>query len=96
MNPEVGGQGVRRQLKNQKNIGFLSNTGPDPLKNHKLPSPGPMQAKRDLIEMAMRWLSDDGPLIVVYDSSMPSSTKKKEKKRQSFGSLLQNVLDPHM
>ena len=22
-------------LKNHKNIGFLSNTGPDPLKNHK-------------------------------------------------------------
>ena len=27
------GQGVRTQLKNHKNIGFLSNTGPDPMKN---------------------------------------------------------------
>ena len=32
-----GGQGVRTPPppKNHKNIGFLSNTGPDPLKNHK-------------------------------------------------------------
>ena len=30
-----GGQGVQIPLKNNKNIGFLSNTGPDPLKNHK-------------------------------------------------------------
>ena len=28
-----GGQGVRTPLKNLKNIGFSSNTGPDPLKN---------------------------------------------------------------
>ena len=31
-----GGQGVRTPLKNHKNVGFLSNTGPDPLKNHKV------------------------------------------------------------
>ena len=29
-----GGQGVRTPLKNHKNIRFLSNTGPDPLKNY--------------------------------------------------------------
>ena len=35
-----GGQGVRTPppLKNHKNIGFSSNTGPDPLKITKLPS----------------------------------------------------------
>ena len=32
-----GGQGVRTPLENYKNIGFLSNTGPDPLKITKLP-----------------------------------------------------------
>ena len=35
MDPEGGGggeEGVRTPLKNHKNIGFLSNTGPDPLK----------------------------------------------------------------
>ena len=33
-----GGQGVRSHLKNHKNIGFLSNIGPDPLKITKLRS----------------------------------------------------------
>ena len=37
--PEGGGaQGVRTPVKNHKNIGFLSNTGLDPLKITKLPS----------------------------------------------------------
>ena len=31
-----GGQGVQTPLENHKNIGFLSNTGPDPLKITKL------------------------------------------------------------
>ena len=37
---EGGGQGIRTPspLKNHNNIGFLSNTGPDPLKITKLPS----------------------------------------------------------
>ena len=35
--PEEGTGG--RVLKNHKNIGFLSNTGPDPLKNHKATKP---------------------------------------------------------
>ena len=30
-----GGQGVRTPLKNHKNIGFSSNTGPDLLKNRR-------------------------------------------------------------
>ena len=34
-----GGQGVRNLLKNHKNIMFLSNTGPDPLENHKATKP---------------------------------------------------------
>ena len=34
-----GGQGVRTPLENHKNIGFLSNTGPDPFKNHKATKP---------------------------------------------------------
>ena len=33
-----GGGGVRTPLKNHKNIGFLSNTGPGPLKITKLSS----------------------------------------------------------
>ena len=34
-----GGQGVRTPLENHKNIGVLSNTGLDPLKNHKATKP---------------------------------------------------------
>ena len=30
-----GGQGIRTHLENHKTIGFLSNTGLGPLKNHK-------------------------------------------------------------
>ena len=32
-------------LKNHKNIGYLSNTGPDPLKNHKATNGGPLRAR---------------------------------------------------
>ena len=47
-----GGQGVRTPppLKNHKNIGFLSNTGPYPQKNHKATKPafnvGPPSARQ--------------------------------------------------
>ena len=34
-----GGQGVRTPRKIHKNTGFLSNTGSDPLKNHKATKP---------------------------------------------------------
>ena len=38
----VGNRGSRPPLKNHKNIGFRSNTGPDPLKIAKLPSQNSM------------------------------------------------------
>ena len=47
-----GGAGVRTPppLKNPQNIGFISNTGPDPLKNHKAAKPafnvGPSSARQ--------------------------------------------------
>ena len=34
-----GGQGIRTPLKIHRNIGFLSNTGPGPMKNHKATKP---------------------------------------------------------
>ena len=44
------GQGSGPPLKNHKNIGFLSNTSPYPLKNHKAPKPafnvGPSLARQ--------------------------------------------------
>ena len=49
------------------NLGFLSNTGPDLLKNHKATKPafnvGPLSAPS---EMAFRWRADDGAPIVVF------------------------------
>ena len=44
-----------------------------------------MQAKRDLIEMAMRWLSDDGPLIRWYMTPLcPLRLKKRKEKTSKF------------
>ena len=77
------GRGPEPPLKNHKNIGFLSNTGPDPLKNHK----AIMQAfnvgtssahQRNTISMAYRSRADDCPLLVIFESSLPSSKKKKK------------------
>ena len=73
--------GSRPTLKNHKNIGFLSNTGPDPLKNHKATKPAlnvrpSLVHQRNPIYMAFCWWADDGPLIVVFQSSLPISTKK--------------------
>ena len=45
-----GGRGSGSPLENHKNIGFLSNTCPDPLKNHKATKPafnvGPSSARQ--------------------------------------------------
>ena len=69
----VGGQGFRTPLKNHKNIGFFINTGLDPLKNHEATKPafnvGPDHR-----------YANDGPLIVVFVPSLPSSTKKNQTK----------------
>ena len=42
---------------------------------------GPLSARqRYAIEMAFRWRADDGPLMLVFGSSLPLSTKKNVKK----------------
>ena len=70
------GTGVRTPLpENHKHILFPSNTGPDPLKNHKATKPafnvGPSSAcKRNAIEMTFRWRADGGPHIVVFGSPL--------------------------
>ena len=48
-------------MKNHKNIGFLSNTGPDPLINHKA-------AFYDGVSLAGR-MADDGPKLFVFGST---------------------------
>ena len=56
-----------------QNIGFLSNTGPDPLKNHKATKPefnvGSSARQRNVIYMPFRWRADDGPILVVFGST---------------------------
>ena len=62
-----GGQGVRTPPGKSHNIGFLSNTDPDPLKNQKATKPGlnfgpsPVR-QRNAIYMAFPWRTDGGPL----------------------------------
>ena len=72
-----GGGGVwTPPEKSHKNIGFLSITGPDPMKITKLPSQHSMlgiigtPAKRHLNGVPLA--ADDGPFIVVFGSSLPS------------------------
>ena len=63
-----GGQGVRTpHPEKSQAIGFLSKTGPDSMKNHKLPSQHSM--------LIRRWVVD-GPILVVFGYSLPSSAKK--------------------
>ena len=74
-----GGRGPDPPLKNHNNIGFLCNTGPEPVRNRKATKPafnaGPSSARqRNTISMAFRWRADDGPFIAVFGSSIPSST----------------------
>ena len=57
-------------LENYKNIGFLSNTGLDPLKNHKATKPvfnvRPSSTRqRSAIQITFRWRANDGPILVV-------------------------------
>ena len=51
-----GGQGILTPLENYKNIGFLSNTGPDPLKITKLQSQHSMLGhQRPASETPFKW-----------------------------------------
>ena len=66
---------------NHKNIGFLSNTGPGHLNITRLPSQHSMlRHHRHAIETPLNDVSlagDDCPLILVFGSSLPASTKKR-------------------
>ena len=72
-------------LENYRAIGFLSNTGPDALNKHKATKPaivGPTSARQQNANlMAFCRQFDDGPLLMVFGSSLPSSTKKQEGRR---------------
>ena len=61
-----GGQGVRTPLKNHKTIGFLSNTGLDPLKNHKATKCATIETSMKRHLMEFHGPADDGLLLVVF------------------------------
>ena len=62
-----GGGAPDPPWKNTQNIGFLSNTGSDPININTATKPafsvGPSSVRqRNAIEMAFRWRADGGPL----------------------------------
>ena len=72
-NPEGGTGGPDPSiLKNHKIIGFLSNTGPDPLKITKLSNQASIQCLAIIGTPAkgrlngVSWGANDGPLIVIF------------------------------
>ena len=77
-----GGKGVQTPLKNHKNTGFLSNTGPDPRPRKSLCYQSSIKcwasfgksANRHL-KMTFRWRADDGSLLIVFETSLPSSAQ---------------------
>ena len=78
-----GGAGVWNPLENHKNIGFLRNTGQDPLKNHKATKPA----------------FNDGPLysgIWILPPLIKQKKKKRKKKHVKIGPSLTTFLDPRM
>ena len=100
--PEGGGQRVRTPpLENHKNIGFLSNTGPDRLTQSYQASIQCwtiISPQRNAISIAFRWRADNGTFldIWIFGSSNPSTTKKKKKKKKKknvikFGPPLTNL-----
>ena len=64
-------EGVTRAppLKNHKAIGFLSNTGPDPMEHHKatkLAFHSMLVYHRPASERPFKWRSAGGPMIARY------------------------------
>ena len=59
-----GGAGVRTPLENHKNIGFFSNTDPDPLKITKQPSQHSMLGHhRYASKRPLKWRFAGGPIM---------------------------------
>ena len=94
--PEGGGGGggavgSGTLLENNKNIGFLSNTGPDPLKITKLPIQHSMLGHhRPASETPFKWRFAGEPLMARYWYLDPFSLiklKKNEKKMSKLDPL---------
>ena len=60
------GSGGPPPQKNHKNIGFLSNTSPDPLKNHKATKLGHHRPTSEMPLNGVLLAGNDGPLLVLF------------------------------
>ena len=78
MDPEHGTGDLDPPPENHKAIWFLSNTGPDPLKNHKATRLALNVGSSSAGQRKMVFLLqvEDGRHIMVFGSSLPSSNKK--------------------
>ena len=66
-----GGRGSGPPLeKTHQKVRFLSNIGPDPLKNHKANKPA-FNVGRSSVRQPFRWRAEKGPLIVVFGPFRP-------------------------
>ena len=88
-------------LENYKNIGFLSNTGPVPLKITNLPSQYSMLGHHQpASETPFKWRFAGRPLMArllwYLDPSSPHQTKKRRKKRCQSWSLSDKTVDSRM
>ena len=77
-----GDRGSVPPLVNHKNIGFLSSTGPDPLKNHKATNPAfnvrhARETPLQWLSLAGRWWPANSGILILP----PLIIKKREKKR---------------
>ena len=77
-----GGRGSGPPLKNHKNIGLLSYSGPDPLKITKLPSQHSMLGHHQhASEIPFKWCFAGGPMLArlywYLDPPTPQLKKKK-------------------
>ena len=91
---QSGTWGPDPPLKNHANMGFLSNSGSDSMKNHKATKQafnvGPTSARqRNAIKMAFRSRAYSG----IFD---PSSPHQLERKKSNLDPFWQNFLDPRM
>ena len=82
--PEGRGARGPHPLEKSQNIGFHSNSGPDPLKNHKATKPafnvGPSSGhQRNAIEVAFRWRAIMARLLWYLHPPSPHQLKKKRK-----------------
>ena len=72
MDPEGVGQGVQTPpppKKKHKNIGFLSDTGPDPLKITKLPSQHlKLGSYRHVSETQFKWRFNGRPMMAPFSA----------------------------